>query len=62
MKIELWRRDDNARGYVGKAASPQGEWLAVEDMIEDLQSGKIKLQPGDKLFVHDSRPSLRVVR
>lgn len=50
MKIKLWRHDN-----------PVGDWLTVEDMIGDLQRGKIKLQPGDKLFVQDTPPVLRVV-
>jgi hypothetical protein len=51
MKIEWWR-----------GGTPQGEWLTVEHMIEDLQKRNFELQPGDKMFVRaDEPPKLRVV-
>jgi hypothetical protein len=44
-------------------ARPQGNWLSVDQMIDDLKTRRLELQPGDKLFVTEGvRPRLSVVR
>lgn len=45
---------------------PQGKWLSVEHMIEDLNAKKIQLGPGDQLIVSGPSPvrsnTVRVAR
>lgn len=52
MKVNLFRNN-----------RPHGEWLSVDQMIEDLSSRRVVLEPGDKLFIVESvRPRLSIVR
>lgn len=52
MKIELIRD-----------ARPHGSWFFGVQFADDIATGRVRLQPGDKLFVTaDEPPRLSVVR
>lgn len=52
MKIELVRD-----------ARPHGVWFFGIQLADDIATGRLKLQPGDKLFVSaEEPPKLSVVR